>query len=65
MNTDGIKRIWKDYMEKLLNEENILDQNVDSDANEGPSCVVSKGEAIRVLRKMRHCKASGQSDVVK
>ena len=25
---EGIKAIWKEYMEKLLNEENVRDHNV-------------------------------------
>ena len=35
MDSEGTKTIWKEYMEKLLNEENIQDQNVDSDTKEG------------------------------
>ena len=40
-------------MEKLLNEENIWDENVDSYSNEGPACALAKEEVIRALSKMR------------
>ena len=44
VNSEGIKAILKEYMEKLLNEGNILNQNVDSDAKEGSICVIAKEE---------------------
>ena len=25
-------KVWKDYMERILNEENVWDQNVEGDA---------------------------------
>ena len=28
-------KVWKDYMERIVNEENDLDQNVEGDALEG------------------------------
>ena len=40
VDSEGIKTIWKEYMEKLLNEENIWDQSADSDAKDGPACIL-------------------------
>ena len=38
--------VWKDYMEKLLNEENIWDQDVTCDVKEGPECIVTREEVV-------------------
>ena len=57
VDSEGITRIWKNYIEKLPNEENILYQNMDSDAKEGPACIIAKEEVIRALSKMRYGKA--------
>ena len=42
MDSVGIspKAIWKEYMDKLINEENIFDQNVDAGAKEGPASLI-------------------------
>ena len=33
-------KVWKDYMERTMNEENDWDHNVEGDAVEGPvACV--------------------------
>ena len=29
-------KVWKDYMERIMNEENYWDHNVEGDAVEGP-----------------------------
>ena len=42
MDSENIKSIGKEYMKKLLDEENIMDRNVDSDTKEGPACAVAK-----------------------
>jgi len=33
----GIKDSWKEYMEKLVNKENELDQTISSRVKEGPA----------------------------
>jgi len=33
----GIKDSWKEYMEKLMNEENELDRGISVGVNEGPA----------------------------
>ena len=42
VDSEGINAFYKDYMDKVLNEEHILDQNVDSYA---------KGQHVSQLRK--------------
>ena len=29
-------KVWKDYMERIMNDENYFDRNVEGDAEEGP-----------------------------
>ena len=64
VDSEEIKRIWKDYMERLLNEENIWDKEVDCSVKEGPECLISREEVDRALKKMKNGKAPGQSGVV-
>ena len=35
-------KMWKDYMERIINEENDWDHNVIEDAVEGPVVCVSR-----------------------
>ena len=64
LDEEGKKRVWKEYMEKLLNEENQWDGKVDSDKKEGPECEIGKEEVERVMRRMKLGKAAGQSGIV-
>ena len=34
--------VWKDYMERIMNEENDWDHNVEGDAAEGPVVCVGR-----------------------
>ena len=34
--------VWKDYMERIMNEKIDLDHNVEGDAEEGPEVCVSR-----------------------
>ena len=36
--------VWKDYVERIMNEENDWDHNVEGDAVEGPVVCVSREE---------------------
>ena len=45
--------VWKDYMERMMNEENYWDHNVEGDAVEGPVVCVS--------RSLRRCLKIGRS----
>ena len=56
----GIKDSWKDYMEKLMNEENGWDHGISGEVKKGPADCISIGEVTAALKKMRH-KAPGLS----
>ena len=56
---DGMKHIWRKYMEKLLNVENDWDGEVDCPELMGPCCLIS--EAIKGLKMG---KAAGPTGVV-
>jgi hypothetical protein len=58
------KAVWKEYMEKLLNEENEWDQVVEAEKKEGPECKISMEEVAKAINKMKKGKAAGKSNVV-
>ena len=49
----GRGKVWKDYMERITNEENVWDQNEDGDAVEGPVICVSREEVLQALNENR------------
>ena len=57
-NENEMREVWKDYMEKIMNEENDWDHNV-----EGPVDCVSREEVLQPLNKMKTGKVSVTSDV--
>lgn len=59
----GNKRAWKEYMEKLLNEENEWDGEVSAEKKEDPECEIGKGEVKKVMRRMKTGKAAWQSGI--
>ena len=46
-------KVWKDYMERILNEENDWDHNVEGDVVEGPVVCVSREEVLQALNENR------------
>ena len=56
-------KVWKDYMERIMNEENDWDCNVEVDAVEGPVVCVSREEVVQALNEMKTGKTSGPSEV--
>ena len=40
LDESGKKRVWKEYMEKLLNEESEWDGEVEAGRREGPECEI-------------------------
>ena len=61
---ENLKKEWKNYMEKLLNEENEWDGNVEVDKIEGPLQEISYEEVEKALKKMQCGKAAGPSGVM-
>ena len=46
-------KVWKDYMDRIMNEENNWDHNVEEDAVEGPVvCVSEREEVLQALNEM-------------
>ena len=46
-------RVWQEHMERIMNEENDWDQNVQADLVEGPVERVSREEVVKALGKMK------------
>ena len=48
-------KVWKDYMERIMNEENELE----GDAVDGPVVCVSREEEVQALNEMKTEKVPG------
>ena len=46
-------KVWNYYMERIMNEENDLDRNVEGDVVEGPVVCVCREEVLRALHEMK------------
>jgi len=49
----GIKGSWKEYMEKLINEENKQDHRISATVKEGPADCIRIDEVAAALKNMR------------
>ena len=47
----GIKDSWKEYMEKLMNEENEWDHGISAEVKEGPADCIRIGEVVAALKR--------------
>ena len=56
-----IRDSWKEYMEKLMNEENEWDHKIPAEVKEGPADCIRMAEVRAVLKKMKRHKAPGLS----
>ena len=56
-------KVWKDYMEGIINEENDWDHNVKVDAVESPVVCVCREEVLPALNVIKTGKAPVSSDV--
>jgi len=45
----GIKDSWKEYMEKLMNEENEWDHGISAEIKEGPADCIRISEVVAAL----------------
>ena len=61
---DGMKNIWRKYMEKLLNVENDWDGEVDCPEVMGPHCLISEEEVTVAIKGLKIGKATGPTGVV-
>jgi len=53
----GINDSWKEYMEKLIDEENKWDHRISAGVKEGPADCFSVDEVAAALKKMKTHKA--------
>ena len=61
---DGMKNIWRKYMEKVLNVENDWDGEVDCPEVMGPHCLISEEEVAAAIKGLKIEKAAGPTGVV-
>ena len=57
----GIKDSWKEYMERVMNEENEWDHGISDEVKEGPADCFRICEVAAALKKMKRRKAPGLS----
>ena len=55
--------IWKEHMERIMNEENAWDHKMDAAMVEGPVEKVSRKEVREAIGKMKVGKAAGLSEI--
>ena len=56
-------KVWKDCMERIMNEENDWDHDMNGDAVEGPVVCVCSEEVLQALNYMKAGKGTGPSEV--
>ena len=56
-------KIWKEHIEKIMNEENEWDRMVETDLVEGPVEKVARNEIVEAIQGMKSGKATGSSEV--
>ena len=61
---DGMKNIWRKYIEKLRNVENDWDGEVDCPEVMEPHCLISEEEVATAIKGLKIGKAAGPTGVV-
>ena len=56
-------KIWKEHIEKIMNEENEWDHMVETNLVEGPVEKVVCNEIVEAIQSMKSGKATGTSEV--
>jgi len=56
-------KIWKEHIEKSMNEENEWDCMVEADVVEGPVEQVTRKQVVEAIKKMKRGKAVGLSEI--
>ena len=56
-------KIWKEHIEKIMNEKNEWDHMVETDVVEGPVEKVAHNEIVEAMQRMKSGKAAGPSEV--
>jgi len=55
----GIKDTWKEYLEKLMIEDNELDHRISAGVKKGPAVCIRIDEVAAALKKMKRHKTPG------
>ena len=55
--------VWKEYMEKLMNEENEWDNRVEAGVTEGLVEEITLEEVVKATKAMKLGKTAGESEV--
>ena len=55
--------VWKDYVDRIMNEGNYWDRNVEGDAAEVAVVCVNREEVLQALNEIKTGKAPGPSEV--
>ena len=63
MQLKDMLKLWKDYCENLLNEENLWDNTLEVEKNVGPVKVITVEEVRNAMGKLKKGKAAGPSGV--
>ena len=58
----GKTEIWKEHMEKIINDENKWDQTMEDNVVEGPVEKVVRNQIVEAMQKMNSGKATGPSE---
>ena len=56
-------KVWKDHVERIMNEENDWDHNEEGDVVVSPVVCVSREEVLQALNEMKTEETDGPSDV--
>ena len=55
--------VSRDYVGRIMSDENDWDRNVEGDAEEGPVVCVSREEVLQALNEMKTINVPGPSEV--
>ena len=56
-------KLYKHYVERIMNEENVWDDNVEGDAVEGSVVCVGREEVLQALNEIKTGKVPGPSEI--
>ena len=63
MSEEQVSDRWREYFEKLLNEENEWNDELSAEYVEGPADMISKEEVRQAIQDLKVRKAAGPSGV--
>ena len=61
---EKVKQIWKEYMERLLNEKNKWNGLLDNCIFEGPEKLITEAEVWNAIGQLKNGKAGGPTGLV-